>query len=176
MAVRVAVDAMGGDHAPGEVISGAIRAVRQADGDLKVLLYGPEPKLRAVLAAHEPDPRISVVHAPDVIGMGEVPVAAVRAKPRSSIHLGLRGHRAGAADAFLSAGNTGAVVAASLFLLKRLSGAKRPSIPSFFRPPRGPAFYWMSDRIWIAVQSIWFSLPGWGLRMRASWRRLSSRG
>ncbi|MDE2730765.1 MAG: phosphate acyltransferase PlsX [Bacteroidota bacterium] len=137
MAVRVAVDAMGGDHAPGEVISGAIRAVRQADGDLKVLLYGPEPKLRAVLAAHEPDPRISVVHAPDVIGMGEVPVAAVRAKPRSSIHLGLRGHRAGAADAFLSAGNTGAVVAASLFLLKRLSGAKRPSIPSFFPTTAG---------------------------------------
>lgn len=137
MAVRVAVDAMGGDHAPDVVIRGALGAVSQAEGELQVLLYGPEDRLRVALETHEPEPNISVVHALEVIGMGEVPVAAVRAKPRSSIHLGLRGHKDGAADAFLSAGNTGAVVAASLFLLDRLQGARRPSIPSFFPTTEG---------------------------------------
>lgn len=137
MAVRVAVDAMGGDHAPEVVIQGALAAVSQAEGQLEVLLYGPENRLKAALSAYDPEPRISVVHAPEVIGMGEVPVAAVRAKPQSSIHLGLKGHREGAADAFLSAGNTGAVVAASLFLLERIQGARRPSIPSYYPTTQG---------------------------------------
>ena len=132
MAIRVAVDAMGGDHAPDVVIQGALSAVRQSDEGLHVLLYGPKERLQAALDAHGPEPRISVVDAPQVIGMGESPVAAVRAKPRSSIHLGLLGHKQGLADAFISAGNTGAVVAASSFLLDRLPGARRPSLPSYY--------------------------------------------
>lgn len=137
MAVRVAVDAMGGDHAPDVVIRGALNAVRQAEGSLHVLLYGPKDRLETMLKAHGSEPCVSVMHAPQVIGMGEVPVAAVRAKRQSSIHLGLRGHKEGQADAFLSAGNTGAVVAASLFVLDRLPGARRPSIPTYYPTTTG---------------------------------------
>ena len=128
---------MGGDYAPGVVIEGAYRAVRESEGRLHVLLYGPEEVLRVALKAHEESPHISVVHAPQVIGMGDSPVAAVRAKPRSSIHCGLMGHKEGRADAFLSAGNTGANVAASLFVLGRLPGVFRPSIPTQYPTTEG---------------------------------------
>ncbi len=128
---------MGGDHAPGVVIEGALRAVCESEGRLHVLLYGPEDVLRLALKAYPESPHISVVHAPQVIGMGDSPVAAVRAKPRSSIHCGLMGHKEGRADAFLSAGNTGATVAASLFVLGRLPGVFRPSLPSCYPTTEG---------------------------------------
>lgn len=133
MAIRIAVDAMGGDRAPTVVIEGAIRAVKE-DSDIQVLLFGPEGRLREALngaGAGEGMP-IVVVDAPEVIGMGEAPASAVKTKQRSSIHLGLGAHKKGEADAFVSAGNTGAVMAASLFILGRLPGVARPSIMGFF--------------------------------------------
>ena len=137
MAVRIAVDAIGGDYAPEVVIEGAVNAIRRAEGRLQVFLYGPEDRLTAALKGHGATPGISVVHAPQAITMGEVPVAAVKAKPRSSIHLGLKSLKAGETDAFLSAGNTGAVVAASLFILSRLPGVSRPSISTYFPTTEG---------------------------------------
>lgn len=136
MAIRIAVDAMGGDHAPSVVIEGAIRAVRE-DPEVHVLLIGPEDLIRRELesatdAAGADGLRIHVVDAPDVIEMGEAPAAAVKSKQRSSIHVGLSAHKKGDADAFVSAGNTGAVMAASLFILGRLPGVARPSILGFF--------------------------------------------
>ncbi len=138
MAVRVAVDAMGGDHAPGVVVEGAIRALRAEPGRLRVTLFGPEATVREALAAHGTTGLdLAVADAPDVIGMGESPSAALKGKPRSSIHLGLGAVRSGAADAFASAGNTGAVMAAALVLLGRLPGVLRPTIPGIFPTTEG---------------------------------------
>ncbi len=124
---------MGGDHAPSVVVEGATEALRQAGGDLAVVLVGPEATVRAELARHDTDGLdLEVLDAPEVIGMAESPAAAVKTKTRSSIHVGLGAHKQGAADAFASAGNTGAVMAASLFLLGRLPGVLRPAIPGVF--------------------------------------------
>lgn len=129
---------MGGDAAPGVVVEGAVQALRESDGDLQVLLVGQEASVRAELGRHEADGLpLQVVDAPEVIGMGEAPATALKAKPRSSIHIGLGAHRQGAADAFVSAGNTGAVMAAALFILGRLPGVARPALPGFFPATTG---------------------------------------
>jgi len=133
-ASRIAVDAMGGDEAPEAVVRGAIQALRQADEDLSVLLVGPEDQIREVLGAHSEAPAeaIQVVDAPQVIGMGEAPSTAVKQKTNSSIHRGLAAHHDDHADAFVSAGNTGAIMGASMFILQRIPGVERPSIAGFF--------------------------------------------
>lgn len=137
------MDAMGGDRAPGVVIDGALQALSGAHGqDLEVLLVGPEEQLLRELAAHSTAEGLPlrVLHAPEVIGMEEAPAAAVKAKQQSSIHVGLAAHQNGRADAFVSAGNTGAVMAASLFILGRLPGVARPSVVGFFPTTEGVCF------------------------------------
>ena len=127
---RIAVDAMGGDEAPAVVVEGAARAAESAGGALELLLFGPEAPVREALHAREgaPDLPIRVVDAPEVIGMGEAPTEAIKQKPQSSIHRGLGACHEGRADAFVSAGNTGALMAASLFILGRLPGVDRPTV------------------------------------------------
>lgn len=139
MASRIAVDAMGGDHAPEAVVDGAIRAIRHTDVDLGVLLVGPEGTLQSVLDGRSDVPvsSIQLVDAPEVIGMGEAPAAAVKQKTNSSIHRGLAAHHDGLADAFVSAGNTGAIMGAAMFILGRIAGVQRPSIAGFFPNLRG---------------------------------------
>ena len=134
MPVRVAVDAVGGDHAPGVVVEGALRALRAAPDRLRIALYGPEAQVRAALdaAGGEDDDGVEVVDAPDVVGMDESPAAALKTKPRSSIGLGVAAVREGRADAFASAGNTGAVMAAATLVLGRIPGVLRPAIPGIF--------------------------------------------
>jgi glycerol-3-phosphate acyltransferase PlsX len=121
--VRVAVDAAGGDHAPGAVIDGALRV---AGEHLHVILVGDAAVIGPLLP--EAHPHVSVVHAPDVIGYHEEPAHAARSQTESSIVVGLRLVRDGAADAFVSAGNTGAVVAASVLHVRRIKGVLRPAI------------------------------------------------
>jgi glycerol-3-phosphate acyltransferase PlsX len=130
---------MGGDDAPAAVVEGAIQAVHHADEDLHVLLIGPEAQIRDVLDAHPDAPTgaFEVVDAPDVIGMGEAPAAAVKQKTNSSIHQGLAAHHDDKADAFVSAGNTGAIMGAAMFILGRIPGVERPSIAGFFPNLRG---------------------------------------
>lgn len=139
MASRIAMDAMGGDDAPSAVVEGAIQAVRHADEDLQILFVGPEAQIQEVLDAHPapPEGAFRVVDAPDVIGMGEAPAAAVKQKTNSSIHQGLAAHHDGKADAFVSAGNTGAIMGAAMFILGRIPGVERPSIAGFFPNLRG---------------------------------------
>jgi len=132
MAIRVAVDAMGGDHAPNVIIEGAVRAIKSSGGRIQVQLCGSEKVIKPMLESHGSPAEIEVFDAPQVIGMGDSPVAAVRSKRNSSIHVGLNNHKESLADAFISAGNTGAVGAASLFVLGRLPGVFRPSIPTPF--------------------------------------------
>jgi len=123
---RVAVDALGGDKAPEEVVAGAQLA---AAGGIAVTLYGP-----AGLDTHG----LPLVEAPDVIDMAEKPAEAVRAKPDSSLVAAVRAVSDGNADAVVSAGNTGAMLAAGLVHLRRIPGVMRPAIavpiPARYRP------------------------------------------
>ena len=127
--MRIAVDAMGGDFAPREIVRGAVEAAR-AWPDAEIVLVGDEAAVRAELAADKAAglPNVSVVHASQTIGMGEPPVQAVRAKRDSSIVRGMQMLRAKEADAFLSAGSTGAMVAAALLFVGRVRYLKRPAI------------------------------------------------
>jgi glycerol-3-phosphate acyltransferase PlsX len=132
--MRIAVDAVGGDEAPSVVIEGAIRAIQHAPDDLQILLFGPEDTVKQELAAHDQAAALplQVIDAPHVIEMGEAPSAAVKGKTQSSIHRGLGAVKEGQADAFVSAGNTGAIMGASLFILGRIPGVDRPTIIGYF--------------------------------------------
>ncbi|HKX16865.1 MAG TPA: phosphate acyltransferase PlsX [bacterium] len=128
--MRVALDAMGGDHAPREIVAGAAEAVR--DLDVEVILVGPAERLKDELR-HLPTPQrrpdaLRIVDAPEVIGMAEAPAMALRRKRRSSIAVALDLVRRGEADAMVSAGNTGAVMAAALLTLRPIEGIDRPAI------------------------------------------------
>jgi glycerol-3-phosphate acyltransferase PlsX len=133
----IAVDAMGGDHAPGPEVSGAVAAVRK--GDVRVLLVGDRARLREELAAHgaESESRIAVVHASQVVAMSDSPAQAYRQKTDSSLRVAFNLVKEGRAQALVSAGNSGAVLAHSLFLLKRLPNVERPGIVTVFPTPTG---------------------------------------
>ena len=120
----VAVDAMGADLGAGVVVSGAVEAARELG--TAVILVGPEAEVRRHLPAGEGEVRL--VHAPEVVGMDESPAAALRRKKQSSIRVGLDLVKRGEADAFVSAGNTGAVMATALVVLGPLPGVERPAI------------------------------------------------
>lgn len=142
MPIRIAVDVMGGDHAPDAVMKGVIDALPALAPDEHLVLIGREDIVRAHLSERGVrDPRIEIVHTTDVIEMGDSPAHAVRAKPESSIvvmaKLGSRksGSRC---DAVLSAGNTGACVAAGQMHMKRLPGVHRPGIAVTFPAFHGP--------------------------------------
>jgi glycerol-3-phosphate acyltransferase PlsX len=131
--IRVAIDAMGGDHAPAAPVSGAALALSGQDGDVIVQLVGQTAPIEAELAKqHVNRDRIEVVDAPDVIAMGEKPLQAIRSKRNSSIALGLGLQKTGHSDAFISAGNTGAVMAASTLILRLYPGFERPAIGTPF--------------------------------------------
>ena len=128
MAIRIAVDAMGGDFAPPEAVSGAVEALRERDG-LEVILVGDEDSMRAELGKHKTEGLpLSVVHASQVVGMNEHPVKAIREKKDSSIVVCMGLVKRGEADGVVAAGNTGAAMAAALFHLGRLKGVERPAI------------------------------------------------
>ncbi len=136
--VRIALDAVGGDHAPAEVVKGALRAVRELG--VSIVLLGPEAQVAAELAKHVqlvPD-TIQIVHAPDVVEMGESPSKSFRQKKESSIRVGLNMLKSGDVDAFVSAGNTGAVMAASTLILGRIPGIERPAIAALLPSKQGP--------------------------------------
>lgn len=139
--MRIAVDAMGGDHAPREIVRGAVDAVRGLPNIDEIVLVGDEGAIRAEMEAYGVRgelPKTRIVHTTQVIEMGEHPVQAVRGKPDSSINRGVALVKAGEVDAFVSAGSTGAMVASSLLNLRRIWGVKRPAIatvlPTLGRP------------------------------------------
>jgi phosphate acyltransferase len=117
---------MGGDNAPGQIVQGACWAAR--DLGVRVALVGQRNVLDAELARHGRPGSITVVQANDVIAMDDQPAQAARSKRESSIVVGLRLLKTGEADAFVSAGNTGAVMAASIMYLGRIRGIERPSL------------------------------------------------
>lgn len=133
--ITVALDAMGGDHAPAEAVAGAVAAT--ATGEVRVLLCGPRDRILEELHGSLP-PGIDIMHAPDVIGYDEEPALAVRSKPESSLVACCRAVRDGGAQAAVSAGSTGAMMAAALVQLRRIPGVLRPAIAEAVPSLRGP--------------------------------------
>ena len=129
--MKIVLDAIGGDHAPQLPVAGAVQAARELD--VEIILVGPEDRLRAELARHDTAGlRLPIVHAPDLIEMDEHPVKAVRRKTGSSVVVGLRLVRDGQADAFVSAGHSGATMAGALFILGRAGMIERPCLATVF--------------------------------------------
>jgi glycerol-3-phosphate acyltransferase PlsX len=137
MALKIVLDAAGGDLAPVETVKGAVEAARAFA--LSVVLVGPEATVRAELAKYDTNGlNLEVVDAPEVVGMDEHPVAAVRGKRRSSLVVGMELVRDGRAQGFVSAGNSGAVLAAGLFILGRIEGIDRPAIAGIYPTMQKP--------------------------------------
>ncbi len=123
--MRIAVDAMGGDHAPDEIVRGAL-LYRELGGAAELVLVGDETKLTKLLGARRAG--ISVAHAAGVVEMGEHPATALRRRDDTSIGVATRMVKDGTADAVVSAGNTGATMAAALLILGRVRGIDRPAL------------------------------------------------
>jgi len=140
--VTIALDAMGGDNAPSVTIAGGINAAR--DFGITVVLVGPEAMLQDALRKHDVENlSIRIVHAPQWVEMDEHPATAVRAKKRNSMTVGLELVKRNEADGFVTCGNTGAALAASLFTLGRIRGIKRPALSTVF--PTRPGFCLLLD-------------------------------
>jgi len=122
----IAIDAMGGDRAPGEIVAGACAAVEACDVD--VLLVGPYDEITACLPGGEVPARVEILDASEVIAMHEEPAAAVRTKKDSSIVRSAEAVRDGRAAAMVGAGNTGATMAAALLRFGRIKGVHRPAV------------------------------------------------
>ena len=132
--VTIAVDAMGGDDAPGVVLDGVAQAL-EADGALHVVLCGPAEVVEPFAAAHE---RCEARATTEVVGMGEHPAEAVRKKKDSSVVVGCRLVKEGAAQGFFSAGSTGACLAAGTLVMGRIKGVSRPALATVIPSPVRP--------------------------------------
>jgi glycerol-3-phosphate acyltransferase PlsX len=128
--VRIAIDAMGGDHAPGEIVAGALRA-REELG-VEVLLVGDPQQIEAALPSKTNLGQIEIVSATEAIAMDEEPLSAIRRKPKASINVAMNLVKNQQADAVVSAGHSGAAMAAALLRLGRLPGIDRPAIGAVF--------------------------------------------
>ncbi len=138
--MRIALDAMGGDYAPGPIVAGAVEAVRDQP-DLTVVLVGDQERIEAELAkaADAPRDRLPIVHASQVVDMEDKPVEALRKKRDNSISKCWALMAGGEVNAVVSAGNTGAMVASALFNAKMfLPGVRRPGIAAIFPSHQGP--------------------------------------
>ncbi len=122
----IAVDAMGGDHAPQAIVEGVNRAISEFK-DIKIQLYGDEAKIKQYLTATE---RVSIIHTDEKINSDDEPAKAIRRKKKASMVLGAQAVKEGQADAVVSAGNTGALLAAGLFVVGRIKGVDRPGLMS----------------------------------------------
>jgi glycerol-3-phosphate acyltransferase PlsX len=127
---RIAIDAMGGDYAPQEIVAGAIRA--QAELDVDVLLVGDPQAIESSLKQHTSSSTMEIVPAEDVVAMHEEPLVSLKRKPKASINVAMDLVKQKRADAVVSAGHSGAAMAAALLRLGRLKGIDRPAIGAVF--------------------------------------------
>jgi glycerol-3-phosphate acyltransferase PlsX len=134
--IKIALDAMGGDFAPAELVKGAVLAVAEQP-ELEIILVGDPEKINAELKKQHQVNRLSIVPASEVIGMDDHPAQAVKQKKDASINVAVNLVKEGKADAVVSAGNTGAIMAAALFKLGRIPGIERPAIATEFPLPSG---------------------------------------
>ncbi|MDH3360020.1 MAG: phosphate acyltransferase PlsX [Desulfobulbaceae bacterium] len=139
MTVRIALDAMGGDQGPEVLVAGAVQAVNARD-DIEITLLGDEKRLEEILRAQScscPD-KLRIVHTTEVVGMDESPFDAVRKKKDSSVSVAFKLHKQGDVEAVVSAGNSGATMAAAMRTLGRLKRISRPGIAGIFPTLKGP--------------------------------------
>ena len=127
---RIALDAMGGDNAPEAIVAGAVKACEELG--VSVQLVGDRQAIQTCLDTHGSHPNIEIIDAPDTIGMHEDPVKGLRKKPKASISVTMKQVRKGLADAAVSAGHSGAAMAAGLLRLGRIPGIERPAIAAVF--------------------------------------------
>ncbi|NES84122.1 MAG: phosphate acyltransferase PlsX [Moorea sp. SIO2B7] len=127
---RIAVDAMGGDYAPNEIVAGAIRASEELD--VEIILVGDTHKIESSLKQHTSSQTLEIVNAEGVIDMHEEPLTGIRRKPKASINVAMDLVKKKRADAVVSAGHSGAAMAAALLRLGRLRGIDRPAIGAVF--------------------------------------------
>lgn len=136
--LKIALDAMGGDYAPENTVAGALEALQETRNRFSVILVGREDAIKKVLQRHRINGEVhSVVNASEVITFDDVPTVALKTKKQSSIVVGMNLHKEGKVDAFVSAGNTGAVLSASTLILGRIDGVGRPTIGTFLPSERG---------------------------------------
>ena len=133
---KIAVDAMGGDNAPQALVEGANRAVQEFS-DIEILLYGDEAKIKPYLTAGE---RVCIIHTEEKIDSDDEPTKAIRQKKEASMVLAAKAVKAGEADAMLSAGNTGALLAAGFFIVGRIKNIDRPGLLSTMPTVGGQGF------------------------------------
>jgi len=137
--ITVAIDVMGGDHGPHVTIPAAIKCLARNDS-LNIILVGSQDAIETELKARhaQPGPRLRIRHASEVVAMDESPALALRNKKDSSMRVAIDLVKAGEADACVSAGNTGALMATARFVLKTLPGIDRPAIATFMPSLKGP--------------------------------------
>ena len=130
--MNIALDMMGGDFAPLEAVKGAAEFLKEATADVQLTLIGDEVQIKEYLVNHPiPAEKFTIVHAAQVIEMNEHPTKALKEKQQSSIAIGFQLLAAGKTDAFISAGNTGAMMVGSLFSIKAIDGVLRPTIGAY---------------------------------------------
>ena len=146
--VNVAVDAMGGDNAPGEVVKGAVEAIGE-DKRVRVFLVGQEPAIKEELKKYTYDAaRLEIVHASEVIDTGEPPVMAIRTKKDSSIVKCMNMVKDGQCDAMVSAGSTGAVLVGGQVIVGRIKGVERPPLAPIIPNANGVVCCWTVAPTW----------------------------
>lgn len=134
--MKIGIDAMGGDHAPSEIVKGAIEALKETDAE--VVLYGDETAISSVLSQLTYDKnRVSIKHTSERIENDDKPVQAIRRKKDASMVVGLNDLKEKSLDAFVSAGNTGALLAGALFKVGRIKGIDRPAICTVYPTMNG---------------------------------------
>ncbi|HAS74900.1 MAG TPA: phosphate acyltransferase PlsX [Clostridiales bacterium UBA8960] len=134
--MKIGFDGMGGDHGPKETVKGAVDALEIIKGD--IVIFGDDAALRTELSKYKFDAsRIEVVHTTEVVGNDDKPVKAIKGKPDSSMVVGLKALRKGEIDAFVSAGNTGALLAGSLLKVGRIKGISRPALCTIYPTMNG---------------------------------------
>ena len=137
--IKVVVDAMGGDNAPEAPVKGAVEALNEVPG-INIILAGRTEEIKKELDKYTYDNgRISIVHADDIIGFDEPPVMAIRKKKNSSIVVGMNLVKHGDADAFVSAGSTGAILVGGQFVVGRIKGVERSPLAPVIPTAKGPA-------------------------------------
>ena len=136
--MRIGLDVMGGDFAPSATIKGAVLALQELENTATLVLIGDESKIKAELVLENVDSnKFEIVHAPDLIGMGEHPTKAFVKKPKSSISIGFHLMKEGLIDGFASAGNSGAMLVGAFYTIKSITGVIRPSITSILPKENG---------------------------------------
>lgn len=136
--IRIAVDAMGGDHAPKNIIAGTAGLLRESSRRFKIVLVGPENIVRDELRKYpDIEEKVSIVDASQVIDMHDEAVAGIKQKRNSSISVGMTLHKEGKVQAFVSAGHSGAVLSTATLILGRIGNISRPTIGAFLPSERG---------------------------------------